>query len=48
MGEKIGAYKILIGKSEERRPLLRPRRRWGTILKWILGKYGWTVWIAFI
>jgi hypothetical protein len=28
LGETINAYKILIGKPEERRPLERPRRRW--------------------
>jgi hypothetical protein len=27
MGEKRGAYRILVGKSERRRPLGRPRRR---------------------
>jgi hypothetical protein len=28
MGEKINAYRILVGKPEGRRPLGRPRRRW--------------------
>jgi hypothetical protein len=28
MGEKRNAYKILVGKPEEKRPLGRPRRRW--------------------
>jgi hypothetical protein len=27
MGEKINAYKILMGKPEGKRPLGRPRRR---------------------
>jgi hypothetical protein len=27
-GEKRNAYKLLVGKSEGRRPLGRPRRRW--------------------
>jgi hypothetical protein len=27
------AYKILIGKPERKRPLGRPRHRWGIILK---------------
>jgi hypothetical protein len=26
--EKINAYRILVGKTEETRPLGRPRRRW--------------------
>jgi hypothetical protein len=28
MGEKRNAYRLLVGKSEGRRPLGRPRRRW--------------------
>jgi len=28
MGEEMGAYKVLLGKPEGRRPLGRPRRRW--------------------
>jgi hypothetical protein len=28
MGEGRGAFKILVGKSEEKRTLGRPRRRW--------------------
>jgi hypothetical protein len=31
MGEKRGAYGILVGRSEERRSLGRPRRRWEDI-----------------
>jgi hypothetical protein len=28
IGEKTGAYRILMGRPEGRRPLGRPRRRW--------------------
>jgi hypothetical protein len=28
MGEIKNVYKVLVGKSERKRPLLRPRRRW--------------------
>jgi len=28
MGEERGAYRVLVGKLEGRRPLGRPRRRW--------------------
>jgi hypothetical protein len=35
MGEKKGAYRILVGRPKGRRPLGRPRRRW-IILKWIV------------
>ena len=28
MGEERGMYRVLVGKPEGKRPLLRPRRRW--------------------
>ena len=28
MGEKRGVYRVLVGKSEGKRPFGRPRRRW--------------------
>jgi hypothetical protein len=28
IGEKMNAYRLLVGKPEGRRPLGRPRRRW--------------------
>jgi len=28
MGERRGVYRLLVGKSEVKRPLGRPRRRW--------------------
>jgi hypothetical protein len=28
MGETRNAYRVLVGKPEEKRPLGRPRRRW--------------------
>jgi hypothetical protein len=33
MGEKRGAYTILVGRPEGRRPLGRPRRRWEDNIK---------------
>jgi hypothetical protein len=33
MRAKRNAYKILVGKPEEKRPLGRPRPRWWKILK---------------
>jgi hypothetical protein len=32
IGDKRGAYRVLVGRPEERRPLATPKRRWkGTI-----------------
>jgi hypothetical protein len=33
MAEKRGAYRILVGRPEGRRPLWRPRRRWEDNIK---------------
>jgi hypothetical protein len=44
MGEKRGAYRILVGRPEGRRPLGRPRRRWEDILKWIFKKWDVGAW----
>ena len=33
MGERKGAYRVLVGKPEGRRPPERPRRRWEDNIK---------------
>jgi hypothetical protein len=33
MGEKRGVYRVLVGKTEGKRPLGRPRRRWEDNIK---------------
>jgi hypothetical protein len=38
-GEKRNAYRILVGKPEGKRPLVRLRHGW-IILKWILDRMG--------
>jgi hypothetical protein len=40
-GEKRNAYRLLEGKSEGRRPLGRPRRRWVDNIKMDLLEIGW-------
>jgi hypothetical protein len=40
MGGK-GAYRILVGRREGRRPLGRPRRRWEDNIKMVLQEVGW-------
>jgi hypothetical protein len=41
MGERRGAYRVLLGKPEGRRPLGRPRRRWEDNIKMDLREVGW-------
>jgi hypothetical protein len=40
-GEGRGAYRVLVGRSEGRRPLGRPRRRWEDNNKMDLQEVGW-------
>jgi hypothetical protein len=40
-GEERNAYRLLLGKSEERRPLARPRRRWLDNFRMDLLEVGW-------
>jgi hypothetical protein len=37
-----GAYNILVGRPQWRRPLVRPRRRWEDTIKMDLGKIGFS------
>jgi hypothetical protein len=41
MGERTGAYKVLVGKPEGMRPVGRPRRRWEDNIKMDLREVGW-------
>jgi hypothetical protein len=42
MGEKRNAYKLLVGKPEQRRPLRRPRRMWFDNIRIDLVEVGWS------
>jgi hypothetical protein len=42
MGEKRNAYRLLVGKSEGKRPLGRPRCRWVDNIRMNLGEVGWS------
>ena len=41
MGERRGAYTVLVGKPEGRRPHGRPRHRWEDNIKMDLREVGW-------
>jgi hypothetical protein len=40
MGERRGAYRVLVGRPEGRRPLGRPRCRWENNIKMDLREVG--------
>jgi hypothetical protein len=48
MGEGRGVYRVLVGRSEGRRPLGRPRRRWEDNIKIDLQEVGWGAWTGLI
>jgi hypothetical protein len=41
IGEKRNAYRLLVGKPERKKPLGRPRHRWGDNIRMDLGEVGW-------
>jgi hypothetical protein len=47
MGEERKLYTVLVGKSEGKRPLGRPRRRWEDGIRMDLTAIGLGVWIGF-
>jgi hypothetical protein len=48
MGEGRGAYGVLVGRPEGRRPLGRPKRRWDDNIKMDLQEVGWGAWTGLI
>jgi hypothetical protein len=41
MGDRRGAYRVLVGKSEAKRPLEKPRHRFDDNVKTDLKETGW-------
>jgi hypothetical protein len=41
VGKRMGAYRVLVGKPEGKRPLGRPRCRWEDNIKMDLQDMGW-------
>jgi hypothetical protein len=48
MGERRGAYRVLLGKPKEMRPLGRPRCRMGNNIKMVLTGMEWGAWTGLI
>jgi hypothetical protein len=48
MGDKRGAYRVLMEKPEEKRPLGRPRRRWEDDIKMDIQELGCGAWTGLI
>jgi hypothetical protein len=48
MGEKMNAYKLLVGKPEGKRSLGRPRRRRVNNIKWLLERWDGLMWVGLI
>jgi hypothetical protein len=48
MGEKINAYRLLVGKPEGKRPVRKPRRRWVDNIGMDLVEVGWVMWIGLV
>jgi hypothetical protein len=44
MGERRGAYRVLAGKPEGKRPLGRHRHAWEDNMKMDLQEVGWGAW----
>jgi hypothetical protein len=48
MGEGRGAYRVLVGRHEGRRPLGITRRRWEDNIKMDIQEVGWGAWTGLI
>jgi hypothetical protein len=48
MRKKRNASRILVGKPEGKRLLIKPRRRWEDNIKMDLREIGWLVWNGLI
>jgi hypothetical protein len=47
-GEKICAYRLLVGKPEGKWSLGKPRRRWMNNIEMDLGEVGWVLWTGLV
>jgi hypothetical protein len=47
-GEKMGVYRVLVGRPEGKKPLGRPKRRWKDNIKMFFQEVRWVTWTGFI
>jgi hypothetical protein len=48
MGDKRGAYRVLVGRHQAKRPLGSHRRRWDNNVEMDLQEVGWGAWTGLI
>jgi hypothetical protein len=48
LGKRKGAYRILVGKPEGKRPLVILKCRWEDNIKMVLQEVGWGAWTGLI
>jgi hypothetical protein len=48
MGDKRGAYRVLVGRPERKRPLGRPRLRWEDNIQMDVQEMRWGAWTGLI
>jgi hypothetical protein len=48
VGNRRGAYKVMVWKTEEKIPLGRPKNRWEDTTKMNIYDVGWRVWTRLI
>jgi len=48
MGDRKSVYRVLVGRSEEKKALGRPRCGWEDIIKIDLQEVGWEAWTGLI
>jgi hypothetical protein len=48
MGDRRGAYRVLVGRSDGKGPLGRPRHRWEDNIKIDFQEVGWGTWTGLL
>jgi hypothetical protein len=48
MGKRRGAYRVLVGKPDGKRPIGRPKRIWEDNIKMDLQEVGWGAWAGLV